>query len=376
MKNLKRLLLAAGLLAVPATGSAQEFAPLSIGIGPAVHMRPAYQPGVTVGLARVNPAGDLLAFGPSGHRPFSGPGHSGPRGWRGYGHHGGWSPYDCWDPFWYDPWFGCDGYFVVGYSGFGWWNPYPGWWGFFGFPGWPPVRYHTFRWFGYAPVFWYAPVRYGGWPVWYPGHRGPRYYHMHRHVYHGSGRSGYVTAGGYRSGGHAQPRGRSGDRIVRGSPLFGPRYKEDPRGRVADNGAERSGSRAVPGYSRSGVGSASGRTRPGERPGTRRARPRGDTDTPRTRSTPPKLRTRPGSPPRAKPRSPERSRPTARPTTSRTPSRAKPQSPERSRPTARPATTGRPPQKASAPKRPVSRARPAPRRSGTSKPPPRRGGKG
>ena len=398
MNNAKNFLLVAGLLAVPATGSAQEPTHFSIGIGLAARTHPVYWSGFGVGLAhqpRSEGAFPGLGAFAHGSSPALGQGYHDDD--YGHGHHDGRSPYDCWDYLWYDPWFGCNRYVLVGYPGFGWGNPHPAWWWQFGFLGWPSPRYVRYHWYAYGPF------GYGGLDWWYP--------RPHGYVYHGYDGGGYLTPRGYRSGGHAKPRGHSGDRIVRGSPLFGPRYKEDPRTYVTDNGPERPVSRAVPRGSRADVGDVDGRRRPRETSNTRRARPRGETKPATTRSAPPKLRTRTAAPPRARakpraptpkarPGTPSRPTPTARKTPTRpgspttrpttpkrptstartTPTRratpkAKPTTPKRSSPKARPAPAKRPPPKASAPKRPTPKARPAPRRSGTSKPPPRRGGK-
>jgi hypothetical protein len=361
MNNAKNFLLVAGLLAIPATGSAQEPTHFSIGIGLAARTHPVFWSGFGVGLAhQPRSEGAFPGLGAFAHGSSPALGH-GYHDDYGYGHHDGRSPYDCWDYLWYDPWFGCNQYVFVGYPSLGWWNPHPAWWWQFGFLGWPSPRYVRYHWYAYGPF------GYGGLDWWYP--------RPHGYVYHGYDGGGYLTPRGYRSGGHAKPRGHSGDRIIRGSPLFGPRYKEDPRTYVTDNGPERPVSRAVPRGSRADVRDFDGRRRPRETSNTRRARPRGETKPATTRSAPPKLRTRTASPPRAraKPRAPT---PKARPgTPSRPTPKAKPATPKRSTPKARPAPAKRPPPKASAPKRPAPKARPTPRRSGTSKPPPRRGGK-
>ena len=405
MKNAKRFLLVAGLLAFPTTGSAQELTHFSIGIGLVAQTHPVYWPGFAVGLAhRPRFEGALFGFGASAHESSLAPGH--PDYDYGYGHHGGWGPYDCWDYLWYDPWFGCDRYVFVGYSSFGWRNPHHAWWWPPGFLGWPSPRYVRHHWYAYGP-FWY-----GGWNWSYPRYHRGHYYSPHRYGYHGYDGGGYLTPRGYRSGGQAKPRGYSGDRIVRGSPLFGPRYKEDPTVYVTDNGRERPVSRAMPRGSRSDVVDPTGRRRSTEASDTRRARPRSETASAPTRSAPPKLRTRTGSPPKARATPTRRPTPKARPTTPTRPtSTARPKSTRRATPTARPATarrpaptarpsrtpapkakartlkrsapkvrppapTKRPPPKASAPKRSAPKARPAPRRSGNSKKaPPRRGGK-
>lgn len=427
MKNSSMLLIAVASLGIPATAAAQEFTHFSIGIGLASRTHSAYWPGVSPGLAyQPQSGGAVPGLAASAYGSSPGPGHSGYQDYPGHGHHGGWSPFDCWDFFWYHPW-DCDTYVLVGYPGFGWWDPYHAWW-WTGFPGWPSFRQVRFYRFAFGP-FWF-----GGWNWRHPHYYGARHYRSHRYAYRDHG-SGYLTPGGYRSRGQAKPRSSSGDRIVRGSPLFGPRYKEDPRDRVTDNDRKRPSSRAVSRGTRTEVGNAGGRRRSGETSNTRRARPRSEAAPAPTRRTPPKLRTRTGSPsrvrstptrtpkPKARPATGGRSAPAVRttptrratpvtrPTTGRrgapavrtTPTRratpkVRPSTSRRSGGTARsaPSRTSsskvkpaapkrpgakvraparRPPSKASAPKRSAPKARPASRRSGSSKPPPRRGGK-
>ena len=431
MKNAKSLLLFAALLAVPATGSAQELTRFSMGIGLAAQPHPASWSGFGVGFAH-QPRSEGVFPGPGAfsHGSSRASWHGYRNGHHGYGHHGGWSPHDCWDDFWYDPWFACHRHVFAGYPVFGWWYPHPVWWWSVGFPGWPPPGFVGYHWFSFGPVW------YDGWDRWHPRHHGRRYHHSHRYGYRGYDRGGYLTPRGYRPGGRAKSRGGSGDRIARGSPLFGPRYKEDPRSNATRNDRGRPVSRAVPRGSRASAGEGDGGRRPGKTTTTRRPRPRDETKPATTRAAPPKLRTRPGAPPRTRATPTRVSRPKARPATSsrpkptvrKTPTRRttpkvrpttrkrpdpvtrtgptrraapKAKAPARSRPTSgarrapsrtpapkarpttsgrsspkvRPAPAGRPPPKASAPRRPASKARPAPRRSGTSKPPPRRGGK-
>ena len=424
MKNANRLLITAAVLGIPATGAAQEFTHLSIGIGLASPTHFADRHAASAGSAHHPRSGGASAgFGASAYGSSLGPGRFGYyHDYRGYGHRGGWRPFDCWDFFW-----DCDAYVLFGHPGFGWWNPYLAWWWPSGLTGWPSLRLFHFHRVVHGP-FWY-----GGWDWRHPHYHGVRHHHPRSYVYHDRG-SGYVTPRGYRSHGRAKPRGHSGDRIVRGSPLFGPRYKEDPRDRVTDNGRNRRGSKAVPRGTRAKVGEAGGRRRSGDY--TRRARPRSEAAPVPTRTRPPKLRTRTGSPsgvratptrtpspkartgtggrpapavrttptrrttpvtrpatrrraapavrttptrrttPGVRPSTSRRSNGTARSAPSRTSSsRAKPTPPtKRSRPKVR-TPAGRPPPKASAPRRSAPRARPVSRRSGNSKPPPRRGGR-
>ena len=359
MKNLRRALLSAALLAIPAAGSAQLTGHVSIGIGLAAQTQPVYWPGFGIGLAHQSAHnGAYLGVGFSADL-----GNSDYYDDYGYGHHGGWDPYDCWDYLWYDPWFGCNRYYPVGYFG-PWWDWHRPMWGFFGFPGWPSYRVVHHHWYGFSP-YWH-----GGWGG-YPGHYGQgwnryRYRSPVRYVHDPYDGGGYATPRGYRSGGRATPRGYTGgDRIVRGSPLFGPRYKENPKKvYVTDNGPEKPVSRAVPRGTRT-EGVTPGRNGTRTTPDARRARPRGDTKATTTRAG-----TRPGT--RA-----------AVPTTRRTPTRtAKPVTTRSTRPAPKPkASVPRrpaPKPKASAPRRPAPKpkARPPSRRSGSSKkPPPRRGGK-
>ena len=229
MKHMRRVLISAALLGVPATGTAQFTGHVSIGIGLAAQTHPDFRPGFGIGLAH-QPVrqGTYLGIGFS-----AGLGSSGYPGHHGYGHHGGWDPYDCWGFVWYEPWFDCGPYYPVP-----WWGWHRPAWGFFGFFGWPSYRIVRHHWYGFPPRW------HGGWS-WYPDHYGwgwgwdrHRYRNRVRYVYDEYDDGGYATPRGYRPGGRATPRG--GDRVVRGSPLFGPRYKEDPRkARVTDNATRR-----------------------------------------------------------------------------------------------------------------------------------------
>ena len=421
MKNLRRILLSAALLAIPAAGTAQLTGHVSIGIGLAAQTHPVFSPGFAVGLAPQ-----------SAHNgAFPGVGFSAGLGNSdyydddyGYGHHGGWDPYDCWDYLWYDPWFGCNRYYPVGHFG-PWWDWHRPMWGFFGFLGWPSHRIVHHHWYGFSP-FWY-----GGWGG-YPGHYGwgwdryryrPPIRYVHNPYQDGGG---YATPRGYRSGGRATPRGYTGgDRVVRASPLFGPRYKENPRKvYVTDNGPEKRVSRAVPRGTRTTPDTRRARPREGTKATTTRtaARPGTRTAVPTTRRTPtrtakpvttrsrrpaPKPKAsaprRPAPKPKAsvprrpapKPKAsaPRRSAPKPKASAPRRPA-PKPKASARRRPAPKPKASAprrpaakpkasapkrpAPKPKASAPKRPSPKpkAKPPSRGSGSSKkPPPRRGGK-
>ena len=277
----------------------------------------------------------------------------------------------CRDSFWYDPFQPCHGYFPVGYSGWG----YPGWYGpwSFGFLGWPSPRYLRSHWWsppfwaGYHSPFWADDYAWGfgrhGWGYGYD--RWDPYYPAYTPYYD-----------------YVDPRAR----VVRRSPLYGPRYKEYPTPPVyvTDNGPERPVSRAVPrsvgpGGTLDGTDGYRGGRRARLTDAPRSARPRTGTDAraarPRTgagaAASPPRVRARPQpstrTAPGARPRtsvgrvSPPavRRAPTARPAPGvrSTPSR-------RPSPTARPAPSSRRPSPAvrSAPssRRPSPMARPAP----------------
>lgn len=425
MRHAKRTLLAAAVLAVPSAGAAQSTSHFSIGIGLAAQAGSAYSPGIGLAYQAERPGsyfgiGFTAALGSSDYYDDY-----------TYAHHGGWDPYHCWGYEWYTPWFGCDGYYPP-FHFRPWWSWGAASWGFFGFFGWPTYRVvHHHHWYGFSPYWDGFPSHgYGGWgwyPDYYHGWGWDRYVHRPRVRYV---HSPYDR--GYRTGRRAVARGSAGnERIVRGSPLFGPRYKEDPRrARVADNGRERTGTRAVPRDGRAGTRTETPTTR---RTPTRTARPT------TTRTTPPKVRARPETTTRVRPaptrkptsravprtprrttpttravptrrptpvmRPPTRGRPssTARPRSARTPpakanpapsrrptSKARPTPTKRTPPKVRPAPSQRsapkpkasalrrsaPKPKASPPRRPPSRAKaPPPRRSGGAKPPPRRGGK-
>lgn len=204
---------------------------------------------------------------------------------------------------------------------------------------WPYAAFAYHPWFFHAPgYFWSGPE-----PLAWSGRQFGDFW-----------RSGHVVAGrGYR----APPRSRLDDRAwrdrpVRRSPLFGPRYKEDPRAYVTDNGPERPTSRAVP-RSRDEDWVAPGaprRTGP-QRDPVRKAKPRsqpgsGVREPPRATTGESARPARPAARPGARPLPTARTRPTAR---GRPPPR-----PDQRRPAAR----ATPPRKAVAKPRPPRRSAP------------------
>lgn len=243
---------------------------------------------------------------------------------------------------------------------------------------WPYAAFAYHPWFFHAPGYFWGgpePLTWSGWEL------------------GGFRRSGHVVADrGYRT----PPRSRLDDRAwrdrpVRRSPLFGPRYKEDPRAYVTDNGPERPTSRAVP-RSRDGdwvAPGAPGRTGP-QRDPVRKAKPRSQAGsgvrepsraTTGASARPARPAARPGARPLPTPRTrpTERARPAPRPDQRRpaaraTPPRkavAKPRPPQRSAPPAakpRPPRRSAPPVAKPAPRRPAPTAKPAPAR----RPPPKR----
>ena len=261
MKKPTTILAAAAVLSGAGSATAQvyEHVPGSIGLTASHHA--GYGHGVGSGLVRPATgiawsAGGGLSFG------FG-------FGVHGYAH-GGYlynaypfalrpGPH-CWEYLWFDPFLDCGPYYRHG-----WFDP---WWEPVVFV--PSPRFH-FGWFSHgwhSPYWrdpWYTRWTYGGWdPYW--SHVGYRTVHYDR---------GYVHDRGY-----AQRR------VASRSPLFGPRYKEDPRPYVyvTDNGPERPVSRAVPRGDRTarpsntidGVQPAAGRRGGAVRtePATRTARPR------------------------------------------------------------------------------------------------------
>ena len=358
MKHRARILLAAGLLLAPAAtpASAQVANHVSVGI-------------------------DLAASGGLGHSVW---GLS--LGYWSTGAHGHWYRVDprsvhsnCWadiydpfwhdpfwgDPFWHDPWLDPWTGSSLGCSSHGFGRlPYYGWPFASGFwVGGPSVRWGSSFAFGFGGFSrrhlwgrsgWWNHGRWGAWDYGHrPGYGYRRYVVRDRH-----------------------PRAGRG---VRRSPLFGPRYKVDPRVYVTDNGPERPVSKAVPRDARGDVLQPERGRRPGPSDtATRRAKPRsrlGDPSAPRDRAqasprarptargdrptvrTRPTARTRPAvrTRPTAGTRPAVRTRPTARP---RPAVRTKPTS--RTRPTARVGPTARTRPTVGVGARPTATARPAP----------------
>ena len=133
-------------------------------------------------------------------------------------------PLHCWDPYWYDPFQPCHGYFAVGYPSYDYWSWYSPW--RFGFVGWPSARYVRSHW--WSSPYWANDYAWGFDPWGWRGYdHWDRYSSNHGRYYDYDDRY---------------------SRVVRRSPLYGPRYKEYPTPAVyvTDNGPERPVSRAVP----------------------------------------------------------------------------------------------------------------------------------
>ena len=213
-------------------------------------------------------------------------------------YHGLYRPFNtpfvhCWDDYWYDPYDACHGFGPFWGPGYGYWSAYNPW--RFGFLGWPSPRHVRSHWYGFSP-FWsdYWGPSWGGYDYWY----GPRYRRYYDYP---------------------------GTRVVRRTPLYGPRFKEYPAPPVyvTDNGPERPVSRL--GGNRGAGGFGTGINRPDDRGsyaiGTRTARPRDGSD---ARPTPPRVRARPRADggatttPRARPRSSAGGSDQARPRDTRT----------------------------------------------------------
>ena len=297
MKKPIVILAAASALGVPAAGSAQVFEGVFLGFGLAGHHYPEYEYGLGLGLARV-PLGDPyhsrrgfslgvgVGFGVGFALSYDSHGHGagghlydyygfGARDlhychdyWHGYycecAYHAGWAHGWGWHDHWYRPAtvvFGWPRFHFDRYS-FGpyWRDPYHDWWGY---RGWDPY-------WGYQ-----------------------RY------------RTTYVD----------YDRGYGRTRVATRSPLFGPRYKEDPRPAVlvTDNGPERPVSRAVPRGDRTDRLAGIASSRPSTRRGDQGARAETTTRTaqPRVRARPEVAQDRSAG--RASPREPVKtSRPAAR----------------------------------------------------------------
>lgn len=216
-----------------------------------------------------------------------------------YSPHGLYQPYGyslahCWDDYWYDPYYACHDFGPFWGPGYGWsrYNPWQ-----YGFLGWPSRRYVRSHWYG-SP-FWggYWDPFWSGYGDWY----GPRYSRYYDYP---------------------------GTRVVRRTPLYGPRFKEYPAPPVyvTDNGPERPVSR-LGGMRGAGGPVGTATRRPDGRgvysvlDGARKARPRDGSD---ARPAPPRVRARPrtdGSAiptPRARPRTGSDGSDEARPRDTRT----------------------------------------------------------
>lgn len=197
----------------------------------------------------------------------------------------------CWDDLRYDPYYDCEPFgpfWGPGYGYGGWHNPWR-----LGFLGWPSPRYVRSHRYAFAP-FWSD--YYYGWPGnswgWYSGYDNWDWY--------GPGYGRYYD--------------HPSTRVVRRTPLYGPRFKEYPVPPVyvTDNGPERPVSRAMPrlGAGPSGSVDIIGREDRGVysiQDRARKARPRGNADA--KPATPPRVRARPRADggtnptPQARPRS-------------------------------------------------------------------------
>ncbi len=427
MKLASKVVLLAGMLTIPAAGTAQVANHVSMRLDLAASGQPAFWSGWGVGLA-YQPVfhGPGFGFGASSYVSIG-------LGFNSYyddyrdGYGDGWGLSHCWDYLWHDPFVDCGGYQPFGFGPFGWWGPPSPWLGPFGFSGWPSSRYVRRHFYAASP-FWN-----GGYSGWhdgrggYPGYGwGGDYRHLRRY-YVLDGYGGRVSPYGYSSGGRSAYR----------TPLFGPRFKERPAVYVSDNGPERPVSELSPEGTRARRGDLAGSadrtntgsraTRPWAQALPRTARPRGQGDAkvvggdtrtanprpatrrPRVRTSrptpvrtaPPKVRKRPETAPRAGSPTPTR-RPIVRTTPTRrapivrttptrrvpivrtTPTRrvptTRPALPKRSQPGARPAPSRRPAPKvrSAPPRRSPPKVRPAPRSGGSRGPakrsPPRRRG--
>ena len=272
MKKSTATLATVAALAVPAPGTAQTFEHASFALGPTADHYSEYAYGVGLGLAHLPVGapyhtrrgftfgiGAGLGFGFSYERYDYGPG----------GHH--YDYFGLHDPGlhychnqWYDYGCGC-GHLHGWHHGWPW---YGGWYRPVIHFGWPPFRFDWYSYGSYRHDPFYAPWGYRGWDPYWGGY--PRY------------RTVYVD----------YDRGYGHTRVATRSPLFGPRYKEDPRpyARVTDNGPERRGSRAVP--RGDGADRLAGIT--SSRPSARRA-DGGPRTEPSTRTAQPRVRARPGT---------------------------------------------------------------------------------
>ena len=263
MKRAHVSLIIAAALAAPAAGTAQVADHVSMYTGGGLGLRAHTSFGFSVGgwgasMGVSLGLGSGYAHDPYGiYRPFHTPSAH------------------CWDDFWYDPYYGCQAFDPFWGPGYGFWS----WYNLrrAGFLGWPSRRYVRSHWYAFSP-FW-GDYHYG-WPGsgwgWYSGYHnwdwyGPRYDRYYDYP---------------------------STRVVRRTPLYGPRFKEYPAPPVyvTDNGPERPVSRAVP---RFGAGSGASvdltdRDRMGGvysiQDRTRKARPRDGAD---ATPAPPRVRARP-----------------------------------------------------------------------------------
>ena len=407
MKLASKVVLLAGMLTIPAAGTAQVANHVSMRLDLAASGQPAFWSGWGVGLA-YQPVfhGPGFGFGASSYVSIG-------LGFNSYyddyrdGYQDGWGLSHCWDYLWHDPFVDCGGYRPIGFGPFGWWGPPSPWLGPFGFSGWPSSRYVRRHFYAASP-FWNGGYSgwhdgWGGYPGYarggYPGYGwGGDYRHLRRY-YVLDGYGGRVSPYGYSSGGGSAYR----------TPLFGPRFKERPAVYVSDNGPERPVSELSPEGTRARRGDLAGSadrtntgsraTRPWAQALPRTARPRGQGDAkvaggdtrtanPRpatrrppvrtsrptpVRTAPPKVRKRPEAAPRAGSPTPTR-RPIVRTTPPRrapivrtTPTRRVPivrTTPTRRAPIVRTTPTRRAPTVRTTPTRRAPIARPAlPKRS-------------
>ncbi len=290
MRRTSVILIIAAALSAPASGTAQVADHVSFyrGSGLGLHSSSSFGTGFGFSVGGWGASiGFSLGFGsgflynPHGlYRPFGSPGAH------------------CWDDYWfdpYDPYYACQDFGHFWGPGYGW-SRYDPW--RFGFLGWPSPRYVRSHWYGFSP-FWsdYRGPSWGGYDHWY----GPRYRRYYEYP---------------------------GTRVVRRTPLYGPRFKEYPAPPVyvTDNGPERpvsrlGGMRGAGGSVGTDVRRPDGRGAYSILDGARKARPR---DGSGARPTPPRVRARPRTggdaapTPQARPRSGTAGSDEARPRDTRT----------------------------------------------------------
>ncbi len=342
MKHARRGAMVVGLLLVPAIGSAQGYDRVSFGIGLAAGVQPTIweTPALTFDHG---PSRAGLSFGLGVGRAHGIHDDGQGRLWID----GALSA--CLEIRWHDPFFDCS-WLLPRTRGslYGPWRGHRGHIAIVPVPLWPPVAF--FVWPPYR-VGWRWSASAWRWPGW----------------------GGHVAFGAFHDDARYDRRlsdarwsRRQRDRIVRRSPLFGPRYKEDPRVHVADAGPRRPRSTARPRTRRAGVGPVP------RNPGTdagRRARPRAAEDRAQVRPRPTAAPPRPDA--RARPTTPVRPGREARPRASRPqafprPGRVDPRRATEAR-GARPRTVVSAPRRAPAARpraerRPAPKVRPAPKR--------------